>query len=156
MRSTGPETGWTEDLIERLRRHWDEGLSAAQIGRRLGMSRSAIIGKARRLELSARASPVGGRSKARREADEVHPPPPAAVEPRPAAAGTRPVTADTVMPNPAPACDKACCWPLGEPGRTGFRFCGSPTLPDKPYCAAHCALAYAAPRPSAEKAATPG
>jgi len=32
-----------------------------------------------------------------------------------------------------------CSWPIGEPG---FQFCGAPVIPGKPYCAAHCRVAY--------------
>lgn len=49
---------WSEELITRLRGLWDEGLSTAEIGRRLGMSKNAIIGKAHRLSLPGRPSPI--------------------------------------------------------------------------------------------------
>jgi hypothetical protein len=35
-----------------------------------------------------------------------------------------------------------CCWPIGEPGTRGFRFCDADSLPGRQYCAAHAALAY--------------
>ena len=34
------------------------------------------------------------------------------------------------------------CWPEGEPGTEDFHFCGQPSVPEKPYCEAHCARAY--------------
>ena len=49
---------WTEDLITQLRLFWDEGHSTAEIGRRLGVSKNAVVGKAHRLELPARPSPI--------------------------------------------------------------------------------------------------
>jgi GcrA cell cycle regulator len=49
---------WTEDTIVRLRELWDEGHSTAEIGRRLGFSKNAIVGKAHRLDLPARPSPI--------------------------------------------------------------------------------------------------
>src|SRR4249919_1411034 len=49
---------WAEETIVRLRTLWDEGLSTAEIGRRLGVSKNAIVGKAHRLELDARPSPI--------------------------------------------------------------------------------------------------
>ena len=36
---------WTEDTILRLRELWSEGLSTAEIGRRLGMSKNAVVGE---------------------------------------------------------------------------------------------------------------
>ena len=35
-----------------------------------------------------------------------------------------------------------CRWPLGDPGREDFRFCGSRISPGGPYCAHHAAIAY--------------
>jgi GcrA cell cycle regulator len=50
---------WTEDRIERLKKMWHEGATASQIADELGgVSRNAVIGKAHRLGLEQRPSPV--------------------------------------------------------------------------------------------------
>ena len=49
---------WSEEIIRQLRELWDQGLSTAEIGRRLGVSKNAIVGKAHRLDLTARPSPI--------------------------------------------------------------------------------------------------
>ena len=49
---------WTEERIEDLRRLWDAGYSASAIGKQIGMSKNAVIGKAHRLGLRARPSPI--------------------------------------------------------------------------------------------------
>jgi len=50
---------WTEERIERLKKMWHEGATASQIADELGgVSRNAVIGKAHRLGLEARPSPV--------------------------------------------------------------------------------------------------
>lgn len=49
---------WTEDTIIRLRGLWAEGHSTAEIGRRLGVTKNAVVGKAHRLDLPARPSPI--------------------------------------------------------------------------------------------------
>lgn len=49
---------WTDEVIDRLRALWAEGHSTAEIGRRLGVSKNAIVGKAHRLDLPARPSPI--------------------------------------------------------------------------------------------------
>ena len=50
---------WTEERIERLKSMWTEGATASQIADELGgVSRNAVIGKAHRLGLEARPSPV--------------------------------------------------------------------------------------------------
>jgi GcrA cell cycle regulator len=60
---------WAEETIFRLRELWDQGHSTAEIGRRLGVSKNAVVGKAHRLDLPARPSPIrreGERPPARR------------------------------------------------------------------------------------------
>ena len=50
---------WTEERIERLKRMWHDGATASQIADELGgVSRNAVIGKAHRLGLEQRPSPV--------------------------------------------------------------------------------------------------
>ncbi|MCW3848902.1 GcrA family cell cycle regulator [Sphingomonas sp. LB-2] len=50
---------WTDERIETLKKMWDSGLTATQIAEELGgVSRNAVIGKAHRLGLPARPSPV--------------------------------------------------------------------------------------------------
>lgn len=49
---------WADETIARLRELWAEGHSTAEIGRRLGVSKNAVVGKAHRLDLSARPSPI--------------------------------------------------------------------------------------------------
>ena len=56
---------WADDTIIRLRELWSEGYSTAEIGRRLGVSKNAVVGKAHRLELTPRPSPI------RREGDSL-------------------------------------------------------------------------------------
>jgi GcrA cell cycle regulator len=41
----------------------------------------------------------------------------------------------------------SCCWPIGEPGTAGFRFCTAVALAGKPYCEEHAALAYVRAKP---------
>jgi GcrA cell cycle regulator len=49
---------WNDETIVRLRNLWNEGLSTAEIGRRMGVSKNAVVGKAHRLGLAARPSPI--------------------------------------------------------------------------------------------------
>lgn len=52
------ETIWTSELIDQLGTLWEQGLATAEIGRRLGISKNAVIGKAHRMALKARPSPL--------------------------------------------------------------------------------------------------
>ena len=50
---------WTDERIDQLKALWDKGLTASQIAEELGgVSRNAVIGKAHRLGLKSRPSPV--------------------------------------------------------------------------------------------------
>jgi GcrA cell cycle regulator len=49
---------WDDETIRHLRDLWTQGHSTAEIGRRLGVSKNAIVGKAHRLDLDARPSPI--------------------------------------------------------------------------------------------------
>jgi GcrA cell cycle regulator len=49
---------WTATVLEDLRTLWGEGHSTSEIGRRLGVSKGAVIGKASRIGLDPRPSPI--------------------------------------------------------------------------------------------------
>ena len=49
---------WTDEIIAKLTSLWSEGLSTAEIGRRLNISKNAVVGKAHRLNLPPRPSPI--------------------------------------------------------------------------------------------------
>ena len=94
---------WTDERIETLRKLWEKGLTASQIADDLGgVSRNAVIGKAHRLGLKSRPSPVKSAEEPVAAKPVVHVPPPEPVArpvPKPAA---RPVEAAPVAPRPEP------------------------------------------------------
>jgi GcrA cell cycle regulator len=98
-----------------------QGLDARKIGLALGTTKNAIIGKLRRLGLAA--SP---------ELEPQPEPPPPPSEPiRKPQCSLFELTED------------ACRWPIGDPGQSGFAFCGEETAAiGLPYCPAHCLVAY--------------
>ena len=124
---------WTDDRLEGLKKLWSEGLSISQIGEALGVSRNSIAGKAHRMGLPKRPSPIS-RSK---------------VE--------KPKTVVPEMPKELPLrlelrklewSRNKCCWPTGDPKKNGFLFCGGSVVPGKPYCLKHCYEAYTTSRDS--------
>ncbi len=95
---------WTDERIEKLTKMWEGGATASQIAEELGgVSRNAVIGKAHRLGLKARPSPVKPNEKseaAPAKAPRPAPEPAAPAEPRVAA--PRPAPAAPASPPPAP------------------------------------------------------
>lgn len=49
---------WTDEIVARLRELWEQGLSTAEIGRQLNVTKNAVVGKAHRLGLEGRPSPI--------------------------------------------------------------------------------------------------
>lgn len=130
---------WTDERVALLKRLWCEGKTAAEIAKELGnVSRNAVIGKAHRLKLSNRVSPIQQNKK-------------------PAVATGKPQTqAVEIKVHKAPAQDNQksiplldlkaneCRWPLGDPRDQGFGFCGCRSIAGLPYCGEHAKLAYQA------------
>ena len=102
---------WTDERIEKLTKMWEGGATASQIAEELGgVSRNAVIGKAHRLGLKARPSPVKANEKDAAPAPAK--PPKAEAAPRPAPV-PRPVAAA-----PAPAPRPAAPAPVATAGAT--------------------------------------
>ena len=85
---------WTDERIDTLRRMWEAGQTASQIAEELGgVSRNAVIGKAHRLGLQSRPSPVKPNEPAAAKAAAAAPkpaPPPVVAAPRPPVARVAP------------------------------------------------------------------
>ena len=156
--------GWTDEVVGSLRQLWNEGHSTAEIGRRIGVSKNAVVGKAHPLDLPNRPSPIRQdgaprpprRPPAPRLADIMpmtnavmvlatppphHPRTPPQRTPPPAPR-TTPAPRTPTPTTTAAVGNKPCCWRIGEPGTREFRFCDAPALVNKPYCDEHAQLAY--------------
>ena len=49
---------WTDDKVIQLRELWDQGLPTSQIGKILNFTKNAVVGKAHRIGLERRPSPI--------------------------------------------------------------------------------------------------
>ncbi|ANU08461.1 GcrA family cell cycle regulator [Paraurantiacibacter namhicola] len=97
---------WTEERIATLTKMWEGGNTASQIAEELGgVSRNAVIGKAHRLGLKSRPSPVkaNDKKKAKPAAKKPAAKPKAAAKPAPKAAAPKKAAAPSPEPAPAPA-----------------------------------------------------
>ncbi|PZU09120.1 GcrA family cell cycle regulator [Sphingomonas sp.] len=127
---------WTDERIDRLKQMWEAGMTASQIAESLGgVSRNAVIGKAHRLGLQSRPSPVKPTDAAPapaaaaptpdpvvREAPPAPPPPPVTVAaptaPAPAAPAPTAAPMAPIVPPAAPARDEPVLRSIGPGGFT--------------------------------------
>jgi GcrA cell cycle regulator len=126
---------WTDERIEELKVLWAEGLTTGEIGKRLGISKNAVVGKVHRLDLQGRPSPIKRTAKPDRQKS------------------TRAKEPENKIKSVVDLSAHTCRWPFGDPRETGFHFCGKPSLASKPYCAEHAAVAYVGSKSSREDAA---
>ena len=149
---------WSNEELEKLRRLWDVGLSANQIGARLGRSKNAVIGRAHRLKLPARRNPIeeakANKSwkltpqrvyRPRKKSKTVKV---AMREPQPVRRGRRPVPRHQVV-DVEVRIDRSCQYFIGEPTdddpRSAIddtRKCGAPTMVGSSYCPKHHEICY--------------
>lgn len=153
---------WTDERIATLRKMWLEGMSASQVARHLGgVSRNAVIGKVHRMGLAGREAPSRPRSLGGRPPGRSQPRAPTNVAPRPATPREpRPPAATTpVFIEARPSAtiltlgEHACRWPIGDPGETGFGFCGARRTGHGSYCDGHANMSL---RKKAKAAANDG
>jgi GcrA cell cycle regulator len=99
---------WTEERIERLKKLWHDGATASQIADELGgVSRNAVIGKAHRLGLEQRPSPVkAGEEKEAKKAAPAAAPALKAAAPKVEPKAAQPASAPAAAPQ-APAVNRS-------------------------------------------------
>ena len=136
---------WTEEKVAKLKELWGKGNTASQIAEIIGgISRNAVIGKAHRLNLSAKIKTRtattsknfdnsfdnknvkqkklrGNRFKSFIIEKDFEPEQPKQLE---------------------ELDDNSCKWPIGHPDEDSFYFCGRSSLKDFSYCKLHLLYAY--------------
>ena len=108
---------WTEERIATLTKMWESGATASQIAEELGgVSRNAVIGKAHRLGLKSRPSPVkaGEKAKAKTPAKKKDAKPAAKAKPKAPAKPAKPASAAPAQAN-KPAADGTPSQPVPNP-----------------------------------------
>ena len=126
---------WDEEKLNKLKKLWDEGLPITKIGIEIGVSRNAIAGKAHRLGLPKRNSPIS-KSGDPRKNQEI------------SSKNTTQQLPLKIMLREVEWSRNRCCWPIGDPKLPGFSFCGTSIIPGRPYCEEHSNLAYTNTRES--------
>ena len=120
---------WDEERLNKLRKLWDEGLPITKIGNEIGVSRNAIAGKAHRMGLPKRNSPISKSGDPRKNQVTN-------------ARGNNKSLPLKIMLRNVEWSRTRCCWPKGDPKLQGFKFCGAEIYPGRPYCDKHSYLAY--------------
>ena len=126
---------WDKKNLERLKKLWDDGLPITKIGLELGVSRNSIAGKAHRLGLPKRNSPISKSGEPRKNKSISN-------------FETSKELPLKILLREVEWSRNRCCWPLGDPKLPGFSFCGTSIMPGRPYCEEHSNLAYTATRES--------
>ena len=136
---------WTDEKVAKLKELWGKGNTASQIAEIIGgISRNAVIGKAHRLNLSAKIKTrtattnqkfddliVEKNIKSRRS--------------RKSKFKSLIIEKDFEPENPKQLeelDENSCKWPIGHPNEKSFYFCGRKSLKDFSYCKLHILYAY--------------
>ena len=136
---------WTPEKVEKLKELWGKGNTASEIAQILGgVTRNAVIGKAHRLNLSAKIKTRTATSNKNFEttleenSNKVR-------RGRKSKFKSLIIEKDFEPENPKHLEDlneDTCKWPIGHPDENNFYFCGRTSLKDFSYCKLHLLYAY--------------
>ena len=137
---------WTDEKVAKLRELWGKGNTASQIAEILGgLSRNAVIGKAHRLNLSAKIKTRAATSTQKYENSLDN----NSISKRRRRGKFRSLIIEKYFEPENPKQleeldEKSCKWPIGHPDEKSFYFCGRTSLKDFSYCKLHILYAYQA------------
>ena len=135
---------WTDEKVEKLKKLWTKGHTASQIAAALGdTTRNAVIGKAHRLDLEARAPSKHSGASVSRENKQIRRGP----APTSRKAKFQSILLDKNFEPENPKSleeltDTTCKWPIGHPNEEKFYFCGRKPEGEFPYCKLHVLYAF--------------
>jgi len=137
---------WNDEKVAKLKELWGKGNTASQIAEIIGgISRNAVIGKAHRLNLSAKIKTRASsntnnnfKSNNQNNIDKLR-------KGRKSRFKSLIIEKDFEPENPKQLeelDENSCKWPIGHPDEKSFYFCGRTSLKDFSYCKLHLLYAY--------------
>ena len=136
---------WTEEKVAKLKELWGKGNTASQIAEIIGgISRNAVIGKAHRLNLSAKIKTRSATSSQNFE-NSLDKKNAKNRRSRKSKFNSLIIEKDFEPENPKQLeelDENSCKWPIGHPDEKSFYFCGRSSLKDFSYCKLHLLYAY--------------
>ena len=136
---------WTDEKVAKLKELWGKGNTAAQIASIIGgISRNAVIGKAHRLNLSAKIktrTAISNQSFENSISNKNN----QSKKGRRSRFKSLIIEKDFEPENPKQLeelDENICKWPIGHPNEKNFYFCGRSSLKDFSYCKLHLLYAY--------------
>ena len=136
---------WTREREEKLRELWKKGHTASQIAEILGdTTRNAVIGKAHRLKLAARAASKGSKIERKPGVENKESRSDKFISRK---ARFKSLLLDKNFEPESPKTleqleDKNCRWPIGHPDEKDFYFCGRTPVEGFSYCKLHVLYAF--------------
>lgn len=134
---------WTPERIAELARLLDEKLTASEAAKALGVTRNAVIGKAKRLGLRLQSGQTHQRTPKSNYRPGAFKAPRATLRPpRPEPKPTSPPPVDVSHAKPwTERVFGECNWPVSGEGADTF-YCCAPVKGERTWCAAHCAIGF--------------
>ena len=136
---------WNEEKVNKLKELWGKGNTASQIAEIIGgISRNAVIGKAHRLNLSAKIKTRAATSNQNFE-NSLEEKNNKIQRGRKNKFKSLIIENDFEPENPKQLeelDESSCKWPIGHPDEKSFYFCGRSSLKDFSYCKLHLLYAY--------------